>query len=48
MNKLCKSNFRYFTMYIAISQQHGYEGFFEYVFTFLRLYIFLIFNSIIS
>ena len=30
MNKLCKLNFRYFTMYLAISQQHGYQGFFEY------------------
>ena len=30
MNKLCKLNFRYFTMYLAISQQQGYQGFFEY------------------
>ena len=29
-NKLCKLNFRYFTMYLTISQQHGYQGFFEY------------------
>ena len=28
INKLCKLNFRYFTMYL--SQQHGYQGFFEY------------------
>ena len=30
MNKLCKLNFRYFTMYLAIIQQQGYQGFFEY------------------
>ena len=47
MNKLCKLNFRYFTMYLAISQQQGYQGFFEYGVYFSRLYIFLIFNSII-
>ena len=47
MNKLCKLNFRYFTMYLAISQQQGYQGFFEYGVYFLRLYIFLIFNNII-
>ena len=29
-NKLCKLNFRDFTMYLTISQQHGYQGFFEY------------------
>ena len=29
-NKLCKLNFRYFTMYLAISQQQGYQGFFKY------------------
>ena len=29
-NKLCKLNFRYFTMYLAISQQQGYQGSFEY------------------
>ena len=28
--KLCKLNFRYFTMYFAISQLQGYQGFFEY------------------
>ena len=28
MNKLCNLNFRYFTMYLAITQQHGYQGFF--------------------
>ena len=27
INKLCKLNFRYFTMYLAISQQQGYDGF---------------------
>ena len=48
MNKLCKLNFRYFTMYLAISQQQGYQGFFEYgVYYFKTVYIFLIFNSII-
>ena len=30
MNKLCKLNFKYITMYLAISQQQGYEGFIEY------------------
>ena len=30
INKLCKLNFRYFTMYLTISQQQGYQGFFEY------------------
>ena len=30
INKLCKLNFRYFTMYLAINQQQGYQGFFEY------------------
>ena len=30
INKICKLNFRYFTMYLTISQQHGYRGFFEY------------------
>ena len=30
MNKLCKLNFRYFTMYLAISQPQGYQGFIEY------------------
>ena len=39
MNKLCKFNFRYFTMYLAISQQQGYQGFFEYgVYFFKALY----------
>ena len=39
MNKLCKLNFRYFTMYLAISQQQGYQGFFEYgVYFFKTLY----------
>ena len=28
INKLC--NFRYFTIYLTISQQHGYQGFSEY------------------
>ena len=30
INKLCKLNLRYFTMYLTISQQHGFQGFFEY------------------
>ena len=30
INKLCKLNLKYFTMYLTISQQHGYQGFFEY------------------
>ena len=30
INKLCKLNFRYFTMYLAITQQQGYHGFFEH------------------
>ena len=30
IKKLCKLNFRYFMMYLAISQQQGYQGFFEY------------------
>ena len=30
MNKLYKLNFRYFTMHLAINQQQGYQGFFEY------------------
>ena len=41
MNKLCKLNFRYFTMYLAISQQQGYQGFFLYgVYFFKTLYYF--------
>ena len=47
MNKLCKLNFRYFTMYFAISQQQVNRAFLNMVFTFLTLYIFLIFNSIL-
>ena len=30
INKVCKLNLRYFTMYLTIIQQHGYQGFFEY------------------
>ena len=30
INKLCKLNFWYFTMYLAISQQQGYQGFLKY------------------
>ena len=41
MNKLCKLNFGYFTMYLAICQQQGYEAFFEYgVYYFKALYFF--------
>ena len=41
MNKICKLNFRYFTMYLAISKQQGYQGFFEYcVYFFKTLYFF--------
>ena len=41
MYKLCKLNFRYFTMYLAISQQQGYQGFFDYgVYFFKTLYFF--------
>ena len=47
MNKLCKLNFRYFTIYLAISQQQVIRASLNMVFTFSRLYIFLIFNSII-
>ena len=47
MNKLCKLNFRYFTMCLAISQQQDYQGFFEYGVYFLKTLYFLNFNSII-
>ena len=40
MNKLCKLNFRYFTMYLAISQQLGYQGFFEYGVYFFKTFFF--------
>ena len=41
MNKVCKLNFRYFTMYLAISKQWGYQGFFKYgVYFFKTLYFF--------
>ena len=44
MNKLCKLNFRYFTIYLAISQQQGYQVFFEYGVYFLKnLYIYIFF-----
>ena len=34
-------NFRYFTIYLDISQQQGYQGFFEYgVYFFKTLYFF--------
>ena len=48
MNKLCKLNFRNFTMYLTISQLQGYQGFFEYgVYFFKDFIFFFIFNSII-
>ena len=41
INKLCQLNFRYFTMYLAISQQQVYQGFFECaVYFFKSLYCF--------
>ena len=40
MNKLCKLNFRYFTMYLAISQQQGYQGFFEYCVYFFKTLVY--------
>ena len=30
VNKLCKLTLWYFTMYLAISKQWGYQGFFKY------------------
>ena len=30
INKLFKLNFRYFSMYLAICQQQGYQGIFKY------------------
>ena len=34
-------------MYLAISQQHGYQGFFDYGVYFFKTLYFLFFNSII-
>ena len=48
MNKLCKLNLWYFTMYLAINQQQGYQGFFEYCVYFFQDFSLLIFDSIIS
>ena len=48
MNKLCKLNFKYFTMYLALSQQQGYQSFIEYGVYCLLEFSLLIFNSIIS
>ena len=45
MNKLCKLNFRYFTIYLQSAT--GYQGFFEYGVYFFKTLYFLIFNSII-
>ena len=30
INRLCKLNFRYFTMYLPISQQQNYRGFYKH------------------
>ena len=30
INKLYKLNLKYFTMYLTISQQQGYQGFYKY------------------
>ena len=48
MNKVCKLNFRYFTMYLAINQQLGHQDFFEYSVYFFKDFSLLMFNSIIS
>ena len=40
INKLCKLNFRYFAMYLTISQQHGYQGFLNMVFTILETFVY--------
>ena len=40
INKLCKLNFRYFTIYLAISQQQGYQGFLNMVFTFFETLVY--------
>ena len=44
----CKLNFKYFTMYLALCQQQGYQGFIEYGVYYLLDFSLLIFNSIIS
>ena len=41
INKLCKLNFRYFTMYLAISQQQDYQGFIEYGVYFFKTLVYL-------
>ena len=40
MNKLCKFNFRYLNMYLAISRQQGYQGFFEYGVYFFKILVY--------
>ena len=40
MNKLCKLNFKYVTMYLAINQQQGYQGFLNMVFTFFKTLVY--------
>ena len=40
INKLCKLNFRYFTMYLAINQQQGYRGFLNMVFTLFKTLVY--------
>ena len=41
INKVCKLNFRYFTMYLTISQQQGYQSFFKYGVYFFETLIYL-------
>ena len=48
INKLCKLAFRYFTMYLAIIQQQGYQGILEYGVYIFSDFSLLIINSIIS
>ena len=40
INKLCKINFLYFTMYLAIIQQQDYQGFFEYGVYFIKTLVY--------
>ena len=36
INKLCKLNFRYFTIYLVINQQHG-QGFYKYKYGVIKM-----------
>ena len=40
INKICKLNFKVFTMYLAISQQQGYQGFIYMVSTFFETLVY--------